>query len=565
VSRPPRLLARTLMVTVLTVAVILLVTFVLVTLDTRNRVRAAETEKLRVSERIFTALEQRRQQDRIATIAALTGSPTLNAALNTYFLERSFGGTFAEHEAELRETVLREVEKLGKSMPADVVAILDNNDRVFTTSGPEAAKWPLNTSVPLRTRGATFQDVVILPSGAFRVSGAPLRLDQGTTAEEQTIGTLVLATSLDANYAQDVSNLSNAGVVIVVNGAVVARTVPEPAARVLAASAGVKNGPLMLGSEEYAVDTMLASGSAHIYIYTLSSIDAAARTATGDALRALGTIGLVSFAVALLASVWLARTLTNPIDRLVRQIAAMTASRQFGRTIAATGSSRELDALGNAFNELMQGLTAAEAETRAAYLGAIRALAAALDARDPYTAGHSERVSSLSVLIARRFDLTDAQIDVIRLGALLHDIGKIGVPDNILRKAGPLTAEEFEQIKRHPGLGARILRQVPFLAAHLPIVELHHERPDGKGYPFGLLADDIPLDARIVHVADAFDAMTSARAYRPARACAAALTELQRCVGTEFDAAVVDALTAAMPSASALSEPELQELLGRGA
>ena len=106
-------------------------------------------------------------------------------------------------------------------------------------------------------------------------------------------------------------------------------------------------------------------------------------------------------------------------------------------------------------------------------------------------------------------------MDIIRLGALLHDIGKIGVADDILRKPGPLTAEEFEQIKRHPGLGARILRQVPFLAPHLPIVELHHERPDGKGYPFGLRGDDIPLAARIVHVADAFDAMTSARAYRP--------------------------------------------------
>ena len=120
-------------------------------------------------------------------------------------------------------------------------------------------------------------------------------------------------------------------------------------------------------------------------------------------------------------------------------------------------------------------------------------------------------------------DLAETQVDVIRLGALLHDIGKIGVADEILRKPGPLTAQEFEQIKRHPALGARILQQVPFLAAHLPIVELHHERPDGHGYPFGLRADEIPVDARIVHVADAFDAMTSARAYRPGRPASAAL------------------------------------------
>ena len=105
---------------------------------------------------------------------------------------------------------------------------------------------------------------------------------------------------------------------------------------------------------------------------------------------------------------------------------------------------------------------------------------------------------------------------MLRLGALLHDIGKIGISDNVLRKPDGLTPEEFELIKEHPALGARILRTVPFLAEHLPIVELHHERPDGRGYPYGLTSSETPLLARIVHVADAFDAMTSARAYRPA-------------------------------------------------
>ena len=211
----------------------------------------------------------------------------------------------------------------------------------------------------------------------------------------------------------------------------------------------------------------------------------------------------------------------------------------------------------------MRGLTAAEAESRAAYLGAIRALAAALDARDPYTAGHSERVSALSVMIGRGLKIGDSDLDVVRLGALLHDIGKIGLSDAVLRKPGPLTPEEFEQIKRHPALGARILRQVPFLASHLPIVELHHERPDGKGYPFGLRGDDIPLAARIVHVADAYDAMTSARAYRPARGRSEAVAELQRHSGTQFDPPSVVALLEALPSSTDAPEPALQELLGR--
>ncbi len=117
----------------------------------------------------------------------------------------------------------------------------------------------------------------------------------------------------------------------------------------------------------------------------------------------------------------------------------------------------------------------------------------------------------------------------------------------MLRKPGALTAAEFDVIKQHPALGARMLRSVPFLAPHIPIVELHHERPDGRGYPFGLRGDDIPLDARIVHVADAYDAITSARAYRGARPPADALRELWRCAGTEFHADIVAALANALP------------------
>ena len=189
-----------------------------------------------------------------------------------------------------------------------------------------------------------------------------------------------------------------------------------------------------------------------------------------------------------------------------------------------------------------------------AYLGAIKALAAALDARDPYTAGHSERVSALSVMLGEQLGLPPDELEVLRLGALLHDIGKIGIRDRVLTKNGPLTGEEFEIIKTHPTVGAHILRQVPMLAAHVPIVELHHERPDGRGYPHGLKGDQIPLFARIVHVADAFDAMTSARAYRAALPVSVAVSELWRFIGIDFDAQVVQAMTS-LPVALVDSSP----------
>ena len=129
--------------------------------------------------------------------------------------------------------------------------------------------------------------------------------------------------------------------------------------------------------------------------------------------------------------------------------------------------------------------------------------------------------------MGEELELDADAMETLRLGALLHDIGKIGVPDEVLRKPGALTAAEFEAIKRIPSAGARILRSIPFLAPHIPIVELHHERPDGRGYPYGLRGDEIPLPARIVHVADAFDAMTSARAYRSGRLPVEAIAELR--------------------------------------
>jgi HD-GYP domain-containing protein (c-di-GMP phosphodiesterase class II) len=283
-----------------------------------------------------------------------------------------------------------------------------------------------------------------------------------------------------------------------------------------------------------------------------------------NALRAISIIALGSFALALFASIWLAKTISRPIDTLSRSLSEMTKSRDFDTPVPPTGFSLEVDTLTATFNTMMQSVSTAEAETRSAYVGAIRALALALDARDPYTAGHSERVGAVSVAVGRQMALPDDQIEILRLGALLHDIGKIGISDNVLRKPGALTPEEFELIKTHPGVGARILRSVPFLAPQLPIVELHHERPDGQGYPHRLRGDEIPLLARIVHVADAFDAITSARAYRPARGAAEALRELWRCAGTQFDAEVVQALASALPSIEVATPTDVRSVRTHG-
>jgi len=519
-------------VTFITVAVILSVVFTVLLVDARDRVRAAETDKLQVGERAFSRFEAQRQRDQLLAISALSENSNLKAALDTYFAERD--SQTPGQDQLLHETVAREVKRLAAVTGASVVAALDPDGRVFASGGAAAGRWTAGMKVQQQSASSPNNGVAIVPSGAFRFSSAPLLVG------ERTVGSLVVATSLDNAYAQDLGRLADAGIVITVNDVVVAGTVGEALTRAVVASTGELRSTMTLDGEEYAIRTLMAIGAVRIYM--LSSIDAVAAAATRSALLALGTIALWAFVLAAFASLWLARTLTDPINRVSHAIATMTAARDFSRTVEPTGKSRELDQLAASFNELMGGLTAAEAETRAAYLGTIRALAAALDARDPYTAGHSERVSQTSVVIARQMQLPEAEVAIIRLGALLHDIGKIGLADDILQKAEPLSADEYDQIKRHPALGARILRQVSFLEPHLPIVELHHERPDGHGYPFGLRGDEIPRAARIVHVADAFDAMTSARAYRPPRPPAAAMAELHLYAGTQFDPECVRAL-----------------------
>lgn len=180
-------------------------------------------------------------------------------------------------------------------------------------------------------------------------------------------------------------------------------------------------------------------------------------------------------------------------------------------------------------------------ELRATYEATLEALSTALDSRDSDTEGHSRRVVDYTSAIARRLGLSEEQFAALLNGALLHDVGKIGVPDDILRKAGPLTEAEWEVMKRHPEQGCRMLEHIGFLNDALPVVRHHHERYDGSGYPDKLKGEDIPLGARIFAVADAFDAMTSHRPYRTSCSIELAREEIARCAGTQFDPAVVEA------------------------
>ena len=160
---------------------------------------------------------------------------------------------------------------------------------------------------------------------------------------------------------------------------------------------------------------------------------------------------------------------------------------------------------------------------------------AALEARDPYLKGHSTRVTAFAEALARLLGWRGSRLEALQLGGSLHDVGKISVDAKVLCKPGPLTEDELEQIRRHPVTGARLVESFEDFEAALPYVLHHHERWDGFGYPHGLSGARIPLEARLLGVVDAFDAMTSARAYRPALTVEQALVELERCSGSQFD------------------------------
>ena len=242
-----------------------------------------------------------------------------------------------------------------------------------------------------------------------------------------------------------------------------------------------------------------------------------------------------------------ARYMTAPLMKLV------TAAKKIGGGDFAarveTTNRTEIGTLGETFNvmtdkieEQITKLAKAAEENRELFVGTVKALAAAIDGKDKYTRGHSERVARISVAIGKRMGMDDEELDTLRMSALLHDVGKIAIDDNILKKPAALTDEEYEIMKTHPQRGYKIMSQIPGMEAYLPGMYMHHEMVNGKGYPQGLTGDQIPLQAKIVSVADTFDAMTIDRPYSKGMDLPSALQQLKELVGIRYQSEVVEAL-----------------------
>jgi HD-GYP domain-containing protein (c-di-GMP phosphodiesterase class II) len=278
--------------------------------------------------------------------------------------------------------------------------------------------------------------------------------------------------------------------------------------------------------------------------------ESAALASVGDMRRQTFWISLVAAILTILVGVFFARKLTQPVQQLAAA-AHRIASGDFSQRIEVR-SRTELGNLGQSFNQMtdqveryINDLQASAEANRQLFLGTVKSLAAAIDGKDPYTRGHSERVSRFSIAIAQRLGLPDDEIEKIRISAVLHDVGKIGIDDVILKKPAALTDAEFEIMKQHPQKGYKIMSQIPAMKEFLPGMYMHHEMINGKGYPQGLKGDEIPLMARIVSVADTFDAMTTDRPYQQALKFEDAVERIKSFVGTRYDERVVAAFVAA--------------------
>ncbi len=264
-------------------------------------------------------------------------------------------------------------------------------------------------------------------------------------------------------------------------------------------------------------------------------------------------ISLLAATFALLIGFLFAKQLTQPVRDLAEGAGRIAAGDFSGRINVR--SRTELGELGNSFNTMtdqlerhIEDLRRAADENRELFLGTVKALAAAIDGKDPYTRGHSERVARFSLAIAERLELPDDEVEKLRISALLHDVGKIAIDDKILKKPSALTDEEYEIMKGHPQKGFKIMSHIPAMREFLPGMYMHHEMLNGEGYPRGLQGDEIPMQARIVSVADTFDAMTTDRPYQKAMTIEDAVARIKTFIGTRYDERVVAALVDACDS-----------------
>ncbi|HEY4357701.1 MAG TPA: HD-GYP domain-containing protein [Acidobacteriaceae bacterium] len=432
-----------------------------------------------------------------------------------------------------RATVEDQLVELGEHMNFDFLLVSGPNGKPLagvarTAAGSDGKRLlaPLQEFPSLTNSGFVLMDNRPLQTGS-----ATLDIDR------ENLGSITVGEELDLSEFATPT-------VLLHNGQVIQSNVEKvPLAEINAALRSCKEQAEcdfhLSGTDWVSLPMQDVSGNGEYILRSLGNVDAAMAPINVVLQRLFFTVSLGSVLVAFLCSMASSRSIVKPIATVVarlRQTARTGMLPEFASDLSPIVEIREL---AESYNRAAASVRSAQDKLQGAYVEFVGSLAQALDARDRYTAGHSQRVSDIACSIASAMELDAEKIELLRVGALLHDIGKIGVSDTVLQKPGRLTDEEFGLVKEHPVIGRHILEGVQGFAPYLHAVELHHENWDGTGYPKKQKGEETPVEARIIHVADAYDAMTTNRSYRQGMTHDRAMEILREHAGTQFDPHVV--------------------------
>ena len=437
--------------------------------------------------------------------------------------------------SEARATVEDQVGELCTKMGFDFLLVSDADGKALEgVLRTDAGIMPY-TDLPAHAHRS---GLMTIGGEVYQIASVPI--DQS----EDNIGELSVGERLDlAGFNTSVAVLQNGGVL---EASLPGVALPE-IETALKACRGLGECEVRIGGQSYislalgfADDRSAAPGDGYT-VRSLQNVDAASAPLQLVLDRVFFSAALGAVLVALLFSVRSAQSMVEPITAMIAHLRRSEGTGLLPEFAGKLSSIREIQELTASFNRAAGAIREGRQNLQSAYLEFVGSLASALDARDQYTAGHSSRVSELSCATAMALGVGGDELSDIRIGALLHDIGKIGISDMVLQKAGKLTDQEFAIVKQHPEIGRRILEGVQGFSPYLAAVELHHENWDGTGYPKGQSGETTPLAARIIHVADAYDAMTTNRPYRTGMSHSEAIHILQKYAGRQFDPRVVEA------------------------
>ncbi len=501
-------------------AAVLLGSFWVVHRLVESAARNSFRSSLRETQEFMARQHAQKEWSNARSLRVVAENPALKAALQLVRAEPANPDARATLEDQLRE--------LNQTLGFDVLVAAAPDGRLLAGLLRASAEYMLLRDEVQRPPA---QGLWLTGRGLYQITAVPVNLAGEHIA------------NLSVGEPLDLSDFATA-VVLEHHGRVVRSTLPEVSSAEI--EQALRHCPPGEGCDVrlqnatyHCLPVNLPALGRDYRLYSLRNLDRATAPTVAFLRRTFVFAWGGAIVAGLLISTLSSRSIVRPIATIVRHLRQAEHTGRLAEFCPPRWSIRELDELAQCFRRASLAVREADEQLHGAYVQFVALIASALDARDHYTAGHSHRVSELSRLTAEAMGLRPQDVETIRVAALLHDIGKIGVPDTILQKPGKLTPEERAQIEMHPSIGRRILEQVKAFEPFLPVVELHHENWDGTGYPHGLKGEQIPLAARIVHVVDAYDAMTSDRPYRKGMSSQEALHILKRLAGSDFDPDVV--------------------------